>query len=288
MVRKSIALVVFLDNNSYYFDNYLLVNKGLRKHRLELPNLFKISSYGSYMRNKKRDAIALISLVVLFLVINYPFLDKKVESFLTSGKTAQAHIERVIDGDTIVSDSGEHVRLLGINTPERGEFLYEETKGFLENLVLNKTVTLEFTKARYDKYNRTLAYVFLDGSNVNVKMVKNGFANYYFYDGLDKYSIGLKDAWKMCIQNNKNLCEKSVDVCATCFSFQSNSIVNSCSFSCDITNWQVRGEGREKFIFSQQTIQPSANSRFVLDLRNSGGSIFLRDSEGKLADWWDG
>jgi endonuclease YncB( thermonuclease family) len=235
---------------------------------------------------KTIEVILLLALIIILLSVNYPFLDKKVENFLTSGKTSQAHIERVIDGDTIVASSNEHIRLLGINTPERGEFLYEEAKGFLENLVKNKTVILEFTKDKYDKYNRTLAYVFIEGKNVNVEMVGNGFANYYFYSGLDKYSIDLKDAWKSCIEKNKNLCEKSENQCAECVNIDGSSlIVNSCSFSCDISGWQVKGEGREKFIFSKQTIQPGANSRFALDLTNSGGSIFLRDEKGKLVVW---
>ena len=40
-------------------------------------------------------------------------------------------------------------------------------------------------------------------------MVENGFANYYFYSGKDKYSDDLLEAWNKCIQNDVNLCEKS-------------------------------------------------------------------------------
>ena len=236
-------------------------------------------------RVKAGEIILLLALFILLLSVNYPFLDKKVTDFLTTGNTGTAQIQRVIDGDTVVTNSNEHIRLLGINTPEKGEFIYDGAKSFLESLVLNKTVTLEFVKDKYDKYNRTLAYVFLDDKNVNAMMVENGYANYYFYSGLDKYSSSLKDAWETCMQSNKNLCEKSTNVCAACFSVNSNSIANKCSFSCDITGWQVKGEGREKFIFSQQAVQPSASARFALDLSNSGGSVFLRDSEGKLVAW---
>lgn len=234
---------------------------------------------------KAGEVILLLALIIILLSVNYPFLDKKVTNFLTTGNTGTAHIQRVIDGDTVVTNSNEHIRLLGINTPEKGEFMYDGAKGFLESLVLNETVTLEFVKNKYDKYNRTLAYVFLEGDNVNVKMVENGYANYYFYDGLDKYSIELKDAWESCVQSNKNLCEKSTNVCSTCFSINSNSITNTCSFSCEITDWQVKGEGRERFIFSEQIISSGASSRFALDLTNSGGSVFLRDADGKLVAW---
>ena len=106
---------------------------------------------------KVGEVVLLLALVIILLFVNYPFLDKKVTDFLTTGSTGTAHIQRVIDGDTIVTNASEHVRLLGINTPEKGEFMYDEAKGFLESLVLNKTVTLEFVKNKYDKYNRTLA-----------------------------------------------------------------------------------------------------------------------------------
>ena len=44
----------------------------------------------------------------------------------------KARVRRVIDGDTIVAES-RSIRLLGINTPERGEEYYLEAKEFLED-----------------------------------------------------------------------------------------------------------------------------------------------------------
>ena len=226
--------------------------------------------------------MVIILLLVVLLIINYPFLDNLLKDFLDENQIA--FVERVIDGDTI--DIGNNsVRLLGINTPEREEFYYSEAKEFLEQEVLNKNITLEFAGERYDKYGRVLAYIFLNYTNVNVKMVENGFANYYFYSGKDRYSDDLLDAWNKCIENEVNLCKKSDSVCAPCINIISNSVVNSCPFSCNITGWQVRGEGREKFIFSEQILSPGANSRFALDLTNTGGSLFLRDEQGKLVDW---
>ena len=71
--------------------------------------------------NKKKQIFLIIFLVIILFTINYPFLDKKLENFLTDYETEI--VERVIDGDTIVID-GSSVRLLGINTPERGEIYY--------------------------------------------------------------------------------------------------------------------------------------------------------------------
>ena len=37
-------------------------------------------------------------------------------------------VANVIDGDTIVITGGERIRLSGIDTPEKGEFYYKESK----------------------------------------------------------------------------------------------------------------------------------------------------------------
>jgi len=236
----------------------------------------------------RRDIKILIVLIIALLIINYPFLNRQLENFLDLNK--EIYVDRIIDGDTIESEiegNKTSIRLLGINTPERGEFLYDEAKEFLEDGILNKTIQLEFIGDRIDKYDRTLAYVFFNFTNINVKMVENGFANYYFYSGKDKYSDDLLDAWNQCVEVEINLCEKSKNSCAGCVSINSDGgfIINNCPFSCDITNWSVRGEGREKFIFSEQTLTPGAQTSFALNLENTGGSLFLRDDYGKLVEW---
>ena len=229
---------------------------------------------------KKSQIILLILLLFAMFIVNYRFLDSALEGFLISEE--RVVVERIIDGDTIVVNESS-VRLLGINSPERGEDYYAEAKEFLENLILNKSVELEFGQEK-DKYGRGLAYVFLNGENVNVEMVEKGFANYYFYSGREKYSRELVDAWETCIANEKNLCEKSVDVCAGCIFVEGKSIVNDCDFDCDVSGWKIHGEGRKYFVFSG-VIFSGEEIGFDLDLSNSGGSLFLRDEEGNLILW---
>ena len=77
-------------------------------------------------------------------------------------------------------------------------------------------------------------------------MVEDGFANYYFYDGRDKYSDELEDAWDKCINDKINLCEPSNHICKSCISINTDYLINNCGFTCDITNWTIKGEGREK------------------------------------------
>jgi len=150
--------------------------------------------------------------------------------------------------------------------------------------LLNKSVELEFGKEKRDKYNRTLAYVFLNDENVNAKMIEKGFANYYFYSGQEVYGNDLVKAWEICLDNRINLCESSDNLCKSCISINTNIIINNCQFSCDITNWTIKNEGREKIIFNQ-TLNRNAAAEFNLDLSNSGGTIFLWDNQHGLVLW---
>jgi len=197
---------------------------------------------------KKKEIIFLVFLVLVLITINYNYIDSTLENFLLEDQTQKVLVERVIDGDTIVTEIG-NVRLLGMNTPERGERGFLEAKEFLEDLILNKSVSLEYVGERQDKYGRILAYVYFNGENVNVRLVEQGFANYYFYSGKDIYSQDLINAWNSCINENVNLCEKSGEVCGECVEIVGKEIVNSCGFDCNIEGWEIKEEGRDKFVF---------------------------------------
>ena len=101
------------------------------------------------------------------------------------GDGVRAHVERVIDGDTIeVSLAGatEDVRYIGVDTPETvkpgapvGCFGPQASEHNHE-LVEGRTVTLRFDAERRDAYGRLLAYVFLGPRFVNAELVRDGYA----------------------------------------------------------------------------------------------------------------
>lgn len=220
-------------------------------------------------------------LVLAILFLNYWHIENFLEN--TFSGREEVHVSRIIDGDTVETSIG-NVRLLGINAPEKGEKHYEEAKEFLQEQIFNKTVQLEFAQDRKDKYNRILAYIFYNNENINEKIVENGFANYYFHNGIDFHSNELKNAWDLCIIKKVNLCEPSDDICSSCIFLGLNYISNNCSFACDILNWTIKGEGRNKYIFSEIAM-PGKQIKFELDLSNSSRSVFLRDKYEKLVLW---
>ena len=93
---------------------------------------------------------------------------------------------RVVDGDTIVVEGIGKVRLIGVDTPEtkhpkkQVEYYGKEASNFTKRMVEGKKVRLEYDQQRKDKYNRTLAYVYLeDGAFLNAEIIKQGYGHAY-------------------------------------------------------------------------------------------------------------
>ncbi|MFQ5862681.1 MAG: thermonuclease family protein [Candidatus Brocadiales bacterium] len=84
--------------------------------------------------------------------------------------------KRVIDGDTIELSTGERVRYIGMDTLEPKGKLGNVIAEFNRFLVEGKEIRLEFDAEKYDKYNRLLAYVYVDDIFVNAMLVKRGLA----------------------------------------------------------------------------------------------------------------
>ena len=92
-----------------------------------------------------------------------------------------AFVTRVIDGDTIEIEDGQHVRYIGIDTPERGEPYYWEALRANRDLVAGKRVRLEKDVTDQDKYGRLLRYVWVDDTMVDAELVRQGYAYSYSY-----------------------------------------------------------------------------------------------------------
>ena len=106
----------------------------------------------------------------------------------TATEKAPALVVRVVDGDTIIIDGGESVRLIGINSAERQKECYTEAKQKLADLVDGKIVFLEKDAENRDKYGRLLRYVYLGNNFVNLEMVETGYAYAYEYPPSVKFA----------------------------------------------------------------------------------------------------
>lgn len=107
-------------------------------------------------------------------------------------------VRRVIDGDTlvVVTPSGEEtVRLLAVDTPERGDCYAPEATRFLaektaEGVVLESDVT----QPDRDRFGRLLRYVNVNEQNLNLQMLQQGMARRYDLRGRDRYAAAFDAA----------------------------------------------------------------------------------------------
>jgi len=138
------------------------------------------------------------------MVIKCPEPPTYEEEDLIDSEPENYRATRVLDGDTIEIETGERVRLIGINSAEFGEECYEEAKEELEDLILGKEITLESDIEDKDKYGRLLRYIYveIDGEDrfVNYGMIILGSA--YSYPFGNKHDDLFEDAEELAKENN--------------------------------------------------------------------------------------
>lgn len=99
---------------------------------------------------------------------------------------------RVLDGDALVLDTGQSVRLVGVEAPaapyrdRKGEAGFEEAKRILEDMVLGCEVELRYGGLTRDRYDRALAHLVTTDALgprlwLNAEMVKKGAARVRVY-----------------------------------------------------------------------------------------------------------
>lgn len=137
-----------------------------------MKNTVKINKTSKKIKNNLIDVLYLlkkgrgrgwITLILLILLLSVSLIlknDKLIDSIQSI-----AEVTKVIDGDTVdvLMENGktERIRLIGVNTPEKGQPYFSECSDFTREKLLNEQVYLEFDVAEKDKYQRFLAYIWL-------------------------------------------------------------------------------------------------------------------------------
>lgn len=96
----------------------------------------------------------------------------------------RSRVAFVHDGDTLRLDDGRSVRLIGLDTPEVGhdgtpaQPFAEQARTALEKLLAaDPYIRLRYDAERQDRYQRTLAHVYLDdGRSVAALLIEQGLA----------------------------------------------------------------------------------------------------------------
>ena len=127
----------------------------------------------------------MLSRKALFFILVFCLSSAFIGGYINAAD--ELRVAKVIDGDTITLENGEHLRYIGMDTPEKGRPYYGEAKRENERLVGGKRVRLEYDVERTDRYGRTLAYVYVGDVFVNAELVRNGYAKIYTFPPNVKY-----------------------------------------------------------------------------------------------------
>lgn len=115
----------------------------------------------------------------------------------------------VIDGDTVEAVRGSdtaRVRLIGIDTPERDQCGYEEARAALAAAIEDAEVDLVAgATTDVDRYGRLLRYVEVDGLDVGLELIHQGFA-IARYDSRTGQPHPREDSYRAADRDSRDLC----------------------------------------------------------------------------------
>lgn len=103
-----------------------------------------------------------------------------------------AAVTQCTDGDTLVLDTGQRVRLAGVDTPEKGskdsppQYYAREAQRFTcEQTQKQRIKIIPLPGASRDRYQRLVAEVILpDGRSLNEQLLRQGMASFYAHKNL--------------------------------------------------------------------------------------------------------
>jgi len=133
----------------------------------------------------KTTLTILISIIILIALISLAtyILTNNSQTNQQTDKHYQNQAQEIIDGDTFTLITGEKVRLLCVDTPEKGEQGYDEAVSFLGGRILYEDLVLEGNET--DRYGRLLRWVWVEGELINKEIVEGGLGEVFEYEGED-------------------------------------------------------------------------------------------------------
>jgi len=96
----------------------------------------------------------------------------------------------ITDGDTVQCETLGSVRLIGVDSPERGQEPYgtAATAGLASLVPVRATIQLEMDVVERDSYGRLLAYLWYEERQLNWQLVRQGWAVAFPYGRTLRYA----------------------------------------------------------------------------------------------------
>lgn len=249
----------------------------------------------------------------------------KVGSTVASPAGTAVVLSHVFDGDSIeVETEGRtvDVRLIGINAPEGGECFGDRSRtALIAALDASSLLLVEGAGAGTDQYGRLLRYVYVDGENVNGRMLAEG--NAVTLQGDHRYNEAFVEIGDLAADGGYGMW--APDACGTPspagativrvehdppgpdddrLNDESVAIGNEGTTTIALADWTLRDESSQnRYVFGDVAIAPGGRvavrtgcgsdiagtvhwcaNRSVWS--NSGDTVILQDPNGNVVDRW--
>lgn len=239
------------------------------------------------MDRKPAFLFSIFITLILFSCVYFSASVKKAER-------KQVMISRVIDGDTIEISDGTILRLLNINTPEKGKQGYDYSISYLSQFI-NKSLEIEDLGA--EKYGRTLARIYNSEDYINLDLVKEGLAIKFLVD--EKEIKDFAKAEEEAIAESRGIWKKSEYYgCVDAEIDAKKEIIklkNNCE-KANIKNWVLKDESRKEYKFPEayllelqiHTLNGTDNQTDIFwkssqhVWNDDRDTVYLFDTEGKI------
>ena len=118
------------------------------------------------LRNKIKTAAIALTLAIVFFMQLPAFAQTTTK------------VGKITDGDTVVLTDGQRIRLACVDAPEKKQLWGKAATEKLRSLLpIGSSVSVN--PVDVDKYGRTVAVLFSGETNVNLEMVRDGYALVY-------------------------------------------------------------------------------------------------------------
>ena len=217
---------------------------------------------------------------------------------------SEAVVSWIYDGDTVQVETGGQqidVRLVGINAPESDECFGNEALDHLIENLKGRSVDMETLGT--DQFDRTLAHLYVEGMNVGLDLVENGFAIALTVEGDNSEFLSAETAaagaglglWGTEVCGGTGpLPDLSIDFDR----FDEEVIVtNQGPTAVDVAEWVIRDESsRHRFRFAEATLSRPGETLVIRTTdpgwdpgdanvwNNDGDMAMLLDAFGRVVD----
>ncbi|MBK7143100.1 MAG: thermonuclease family protein [bacterium] len=135
---------------------------------------------------KLRKLTWLVAGLIVVSAVSYRYVEQ-VGHDRPARESTRFTVKKVVDGDTVELTGGDKLRLLSVDTPEKGERFHDEARDLLARLTKDRPAKVEYADTRRDKYGRLLGYLYVDDTLfVNQALVDSGFAYVYLFKDNDR------------------------------------------------------------------------------------------------------